>query len=102
MLRCFINGHQNESYLSPHHNLLNLKFKNINNTNDMNRKNKIKLMAWGCTSAPPSRTFKIRDRGMYLIHYLCRFVAKGTLSRKHEMVVKHVITKLYTLPKASF
>ena len=27
---------------------------------------------------------------------------KGHLSPKHEMVVKHAFTKLYTLPKACF
>ena len=31
---------------------------------------------------------------------MCRDVAKKTSSRKNEMVVKHVFTKLYTLQKA--
>ena len=30
---------------------------------------------------------------------MCRGVAKGTLSQKDEMVVKHIFNKLYTLPK---
>ena len=31
---------------------------------------------------------------------MCRNAALGVLNRKHEMVVKHVVSKLYTLPKA--
>ena len=33
---------------------------------------------------------------------MCHGVAKGVLSRKHEMVVKHVVTKLCTLQEACF
>ena len=39
-------------------------------------------------------------RQMHII--MCRSVAKEYLSRKHEMVVKHDITKLYTPSKACF
>ena len=56
--------------------------------------------------------YKIMECGLFsiteditILHtqlYFYRCVAKGTLSRKHEMIVKHIFTELYTLPNACF
>ena len=46
-----------------------------------------------------------RNEDITILHthwYLGCGMVKGTLSRKHDMVVKHIFTKLYTLAIASF